>query len=186
MGLLKIHKIMAITVATIFMVCSMPDMSAHARVKSGQQRRLTATQPQLQALFIKKITKYVLGPDKRRIAADRPVTVAAVAPKKISRFFKNPDKFKLVRWPDEECSVLFIDIDNPRIIAAVLKKVKGKPVLTIGQSPDFLRLGGMINLVESGSRFKLQANICAAREAGLTISSKLLKLSEIYCGDTPR
>ncbi len=94
------------------------------------------------------------------------MTVAAVAPKELSRFFKNPDKFKLVRWPEEDFRVLFIDVDNPRIIAAVLNKVRGKPILTIGQSPEFLRMGGMINLVESGSRFKLQVNICAARQAG--------------------
>ncbi|ACS79000.1 YfiR family protein [Maridesulfovibrio salexigens] len=186
MGLLNIHKILAITIATLFMVCSIPEQTAHAGPKAGIQRHIKVTQPQLQALFIKKITKYVLGPDKRRIVAQRPVTIAAVAPKKLSRFFKNPDKFKLVRWPDEDFRVLFIDVDNPRIIAAVLNKVSGKPILTIGQSPEFLRMGGMINLVESGSRFKLQVNICAARKAGLTISSKLLNLSEIYCGDTPQ
>lgn len=186
MGLLKNHKILAITIATLFMVCSIPKLPAHARTKNGQQHGIKVTQPQLQALFIKKITKYVLGPDKRRIATEHPVTVATITPKKLSRFFKKPEKFKLVRWPDEESKVLFINVDNPRIIAAVLKKVKGKPVLTIGQSSDFLRLGGMINLVESGSRFKLQVNICAARKAGLTVSSKLLKLSEIYCGDTPQ
>ncbi|WP_320172833.1 YfiR family protein [Maridesulfovibrio sp.] len=186
MGLLKNHKILAITIATLFMVCFITELTAHAGPKTGIQRHIKVTQPQLQALFIKKITKYVLGPDKRRIIADRPVTVAAIAPKKISRFFKNQDKFRLVSWPDEDFKVLFIDVDNPRIIAAVLNQVRGKPVLTIGQSPDFLRMGGMINLVESGSRFKLQVNICAAREAGLTISSKLLKLSEIYCGDTPQ
>ena len=186
MGLLKTHKILAITIATLFMVCSIPDLPAHAHTKTGQQRRIKVTQPQLQALFIKKITKYVLGPDKRKIAAERPVTVAAIAPKKLSRFFRNPDKFKLVGWPDGNFKVLFIDVDNPRVIAAVLNKIKGRPILTIGQSPDFLRMGGMINLVESGSRFKLQVNICEARKAGLTISSKLLKLSEIYCGDTPQ
>jgi len=186
MGLLTIRKITAVILAAFFVATIIPPTSVQARLITGKQHRLTATQPQLQALFIKKITKYVLGTDKRRISAKKPVTIAAVAPKKIFRFFKKPDKFKLVRWPEEESDVLFIDVDNPRIIAAVLKKVKGKPVLTIGQSPDFLRLGGMINLVESGSRFKLQVNICAARKAGLTISSKLLKLSEIYCGETPR
>ena len=186
MGLLNISRIATVLLAAIFMVTAMLAVPVQARLKSEKQHKLTATQPQLQALFIKKITKYVLGPDKRRISDDKPVIVAAVVPKKIFRFFKKPDKFKLVRWPEEESDVLFIDMDNPRIIAAVLKKVKGRPVLTIGQSPHFLRLGGMINLVESGSRFKLQVNICATRKAGLTISSKLLKLSEIYCGETTK
>lgn len=184
MGLLIIRKITVWILAVLIIATTIPALTAQARQESGNPHKLTATQPQLQALFIKKITKYVLGPDKRRISADKPVTVAAVASKKIFRFFKKNDKFKIVSWPEDECDVLFIDVDNPRIIAAVLKKAKGKPVLTIGQSPDFLRLGGMINLVESGSRFKLQVNICAARKAGLTISSKLLKLSEIYCGET--
>lgn len=169
---------LAIILATFFMVYSMPSAIAQARLK--------ATQPQLQALFIKKIPKYVLGPDKRRIAAHRPVTVAAINPRPMARFFKRPDGFKLIRWPAADCDVLYIGNVNPRIMAAVLKKVKGRPILTIGQSPDFLRMGGMINLVETGSRFKLQVNVCAAREAGLTISSKLLKLSEIYCGDIPQ
>ncbi|GKT28966.1 YfiR/HmsC-like protein, partial [Aduncisulcus paluster] len=143
-----------------------PSYACSCRSKNRKATSYQGYPAAITGLIHKKITKYVLGPDKRRMVAQRPVTVAAVAPKKLSRFFKNPDKFKLVRWPEEDFRVLFIDVDNPRIIAAVLNKVRGKPILTIGQSPDFLRMGGMINLVESGSRFKLQVNICAARNAG--------------------
>lgn len=178
MGFLNRRKTLAIILATLFMVYSIPSATALARLK--------ATQPQLQALFIKKITKYVLGPDKRRISAQHPVTVAAIRPRPMARFFERQDGFKLSSWPATDCDVLYMGNVNPRIMAAILKKVRGRPILTIGQSPDFLRMGGMINLVETGSRFKLQVNVCAAREAGLTISSKLLKLSEIYCGDIPK
>ncbi len=178
MGFLKPHKMLAIILATLFMVYSIPSVTAQARLR--------ATQPQLQALFIKKITKYVLRPDERRISAIRPVTVAAIRPRPMARFFNRPDGFRLTRWPSADCDVLFIGNVNPRIMAAILNKVKGKPILTIGRSPEFLKMGGMINLVQTGPRFKLQVNVCAAREAGLTISSKLLKLSEIYCGETPQ
>lgn len=166
------------------MVSSIPVQATLADQRSGQARQLRATQPQLQALFIKKITKYVLGPDKRRLSDSNPVVVAAMTTRPMSGFFDRPDGFKLVRWPSE-CQVLFLDGDNPRAIAAILKKVENSPVLTIGRNPDFMRMGGMINLVESGSRFKLQVNVCAARKAGLTISSKLLNLSEIFCGEKP-
>ncbi|WP_051249680.1 YfiR family protein [Maridesulfovibrio zosterae] len=178
MGFLKIHKIMAVMLASFFVLYSIPIETAQARI--------VATQPQLQALFIKKITKYVLTPDMNKISAIRPVTVAAIMPHEMAAFFKKSDGFKLVRWPAANCEVLFIGDVNPRIMAAVLEKVKGKPILTIGRSPYFLSMGGMINLVENGSRFKLQVNVCAARKAGLTISSKLLKLSDVYCGENPQ
>ncbi|WP_432734573.1 YfiR family protein [Maridesulfovibrio sp. FT414] len=186
MGLLKNHKLLAIIFAALFMVHSMSVDIARAEASGPEHHvRLRATQPQLKALFIKKITKYVLGPDNQRISAVSPVRIAAISPRPLVRFFNRPDGFELVRWP-ADCQVLFLDGENPRAIAAILKQVSNRPILTIGSSPDFLRMGGMINLVESGSRFKLQVNVCAAKEAGLTISSKLLNLSEIYCGDTPR
>lgn len=78
MGFLKPHKMLAIILATLFMVYSIPSVTAQARLR--------ATQPQLQALFIKKITKYVLRPDERRISAIRPVTVAAIRPRPMARF----------------------------------------------------------------------------------------------------
>ncbi|WP_320171695.1 YfiR family protein [Maridesulfovibrio sp.] len=183
MGFLINHKLLTIILVVLFMVGSLPCESACAKTDQPVQKHtLRATQPQLQALFIKKITKYVLGPDKRRISEERPVTVAAVSPRPMARFFNRPEEFELVRWP-ADCQVLFLDGDNMRVIAAILKKIKGLPILTIGSSPEFLSMGGMINLVESGSRFKLQVNVCAARQAGLTISSKLLNLSEVYCGE---
>ena len=184
MGFLRLRKLLPVLLAGIFVVTTIPLGPVYARVRSvPATHRLKATQPQLQALFIKKITKYVLGPDKRRISEASPVTVAALNPRPLSRFFVRPDGFDLIRWPGD-CQVLFLNGENQRAIAAILKKVKDQPVLTIGNSPDFLRMGGVINLVESGSRLKLQVNVCAARKAGLTISSKLLKLSDIYCGDT--
>lgn len=184
MGFLRYSKITAVILAGILIVYSLNVEYAFARAHhAAETRQLKATQPQLQALFIKKITKYVFGPDKVRLSDGQPVRVAAVSPRELSRFFNRPDDFRLIRWPGE-CQVLFLNGKNPRSTAAILQKVRELPVLTIGSSPDFMRQGGIINLVESGSRFKLQVNVCAARRAGLTISSKLLKLSEIYCGDS--
>ncbi|SME95312.1 YfiR family protein [Desulfovibrio gilichinskyi] len=176
MGLLGRYKFFFAAVITLFFfLYSSPVIAADAKI--------TATKAQLRALFIKKIPKYVLWPEQAHFKESEKYTVAAIDKEELAPYFDKSESFKLVRWPADDCQVLFLDSSNPRVIAAILKQVKNKPILTIGQNPDFLRMGGIINLVESGSRMKLQVNICAARKAGLTISSKLLKLSEIFCGD---
>ncbi|SDL37129.1 protein of unknown function [Maridesulfovibrio ferrireducens] len=179
MGLLGRHKLLTPIFTALLAVLILLSSS----IAMAADTKRTATKTQLRALFIKKIPKYVLWPEQSNSKHGRPYTVATIDKDELVPFFNTPDSFKLVRWPAENCQVLFLDSKKPRVIAAIIKQVQDKPILTIGQNPDFLRMGGIINLVESGSRMKLQVNICAARKAGLTISSKLLKLSEIYCGD---
>lgn len=174
MGLLGRYKLLAAVLAFSILFCSSPVIAADAKI--------TATKAQLRALFIKKIPKYVLWPEQNHFKENEKYTVAAIDKEELAPYFDKLGAFKLLRWPAADCQVLFLDSSNPRIIAAIIKQVKNKPILTIGQNPDFLRMGGIINLVESGSRMKLQVNICAARKAGLIISSQLLKLSEIFCG----
>lgn len=50
-------------------------------------------------------------------------------------------------------------------------------LLTIGETPDFLRHGGVINLINVGGRVRFEINQDAAQEAGLVISSRLLALA---------
>ena len=54
---------------------------------------------------------------------------------------------------------------------------EGLPVLTVGESPDFLELGGIINFVTEGSEVRFQVDTERARRHKLTISSRLLSLS---------
>ncbi|WP_291327519.1 YfiR family protein [Desulfovibrio sp. UCD-KL4C] len=175
MGLLGRCKVLAVVIAVFIFF--------HSSLVIAADTKITATKAQLRALFIKKIPKYVLWPEQSNVKKNVEYTVAAIDKEELAPYFSKLGPYKLVRWPTDSCHVLFIDSLNPRVIAAIIKQVQNKPILTIGQNSDFLRMGGIINLVESGSRMKLQVNICAAHKAGLSISSKLLKLSEIFCGD---
>ena len=78
-----------------------------------------------------------------------------------------------------DCNSLFI-ADDPTINPKeILKKVKGKPILTISETPDFCSIGGMINFKENGNKYAFEINPSAARKEGLIISSKLLQLATI-------
>lgn len=68
-------------------------------------------------------------------------------------------------------------------LAQFLKKVGTSPILTVGDGPDFARYGMMINFykeeVEGKEKVKFEVNRLTAGDAGLTISSRLLKLAKI-------
>lgn len=72
------------------------------------------------------------------------------------------------------CHVLFV----PRTVAAApfLRGVGMAPVLTVGESPDFVRQGGAIRFVVEGGRVRFEINQTAAERAQLKVSSRLLQL----------
>lgn len=60
--------------------------------------------------------------------------------------------------------------------AALLALVRG-PVLTIGETPRFLRDGGMVRLFIEDQRLRFQVNRRQTDAAGLQLSSQLLSLA---------
>lgn len=74
------------------------------------------------------------------------------------------------------CDVLFICASEERDLERILSVCRGRPIFTLGDSPGFARRGVMLNLLLSGDRVRLEVNLRAARDAGLTISSAFLSL----------
>ena len=62
--------------------------------------------------------------------------------------------------------------------AKLLTSVEALPILTIGDGENFIRDGGMIQLVKVEGHIRFEINLDAAKSAGLKISSKLLQLAE--------
>jgi hypothetical protein len=52
-------------------------------------------------------------------------------------------------------------------------------VLVVGESEGFARAGGVIGFTVEGGTVGFEVNRAAAERAGLTISSRLLKLSRV-------
>lgn len=76
------------------------------------------------------------------------------------------------------CHILFIPAEEAERVDGVLRAVALAPVLTVSDSPDFARSGGMIGLKQRGGRIRFDINLGAARRAGLNLSSRLLKLAD--------
>lgn len=81
------------------------------------------------------------------------------------------------------CQLLYLGRHTDDI-AALLKKVKGKPVLTVSDDRDFMQMGGMVAFTELEGRIKLLVSVRAAKAADLKLSAKLLEVAQLAPGES--
>jgi hypothetical protein len=74
-----------------------------------------------------------------------------------------------------ECQILFISRSESERLGKIIPRLKGAAVLTVGDSDGFIEQGGMVRFVTVKNKIRLKINVEAAKDAGLTISSKLLR-----------
>lgn len=77
------------------------------------------------------------------------------------------------------CDILFISPSVQYPLPVILDQLKGQTVLTIGDTNGFAQKGIIINLYTDGNKVRFEINHQAAQQAGLRISSHLLRLSKI-------
>jgi hypothetical protein len=87
----------------------------------------------------------------------------------VFRFDANPDPSR--------CRALVVDATEYRTALPALNAVSGAPVLTIGNGPGLIELGGMFELVVEGRKVRFNTNLEAIRRANLQVSANLLHLS---------
>jgi hypothetical protein len=75
------------------------------------------------------------------------------------------------------CDTLFVGASEQPRLPRILSVLDGRPVLTVGDSADFARQGGMIGFSMEGSRVRFTVNLAAAQEAGLMLQSELLRVA---------
>ena len=77
------------------------------------------------------------------------------------------------------CQVLFVSKSEGTNLANLLDQLKGQPVLTVGDTENFNRVGGMIRLVTENGKIGLRIDVEVATAANLKISSKLLRFATL-------
>ncbi len=106
-----------------------------------------------------------LAPISRKRAHNRPI--------RLHQLTRNADP--------TDCHVLFISTSEAQRMPAILRRLRGAPVLTVSELPQFAKRGGTVGFVLDQGKVRLEVNLAAARRAGLHVSSKLLEVaSEVY------
>jgi hypothetical protein len=77
------------------------------------------------------------------------------------------------------CHVLYLANTLTHEAIQITQNLHAMPILTISEIPSFSKSGGMIELYHSDDRIRFKINLTIIREAGLDLSSRLLKLATI-------
>jgi hypothetical protein len=75
-----------------------------------------------------------------------------------------------------DCEMLFVSSDRQKQSVELLQRARG-PILTVGETVQFMREGGMVRFFVDDNRLRFSINQKAAEASGLKVSSKLLALS---------
>jgi hypothetical protein len=78
-----------------------------------------------------------------------------------------------------KCHILFIGSSEKSGLQQILKAVRNKQILTVGDTEGFAQSGVMINFTLQEGKVQFEINPQAVKQAGLTVSSQLLKVSKI-------
>jgi hypothetical protein len=75
--------------------------------------------------------------------------------------------------------LLFVPSPDEAQFEQIRAALEGSPVLTVGESSAFARLGGAINFVVEGDKVRFEISTVPAERAGLHISAQLQKLARL-------
>ncbi len=75
------------------------------------------------------------------------------------------------------CQILFVSRSEQKRYNQTLDAVRGKMVLTVGETPEFLDAGGILSFFGQQGTIQFDVNLAAANKAHLKISSRLLALA---------
>jgi hypothetical protein len=75
------------------------------------------------------------------------------------------------------CHIVFLGASERKRLGLLLVQFGQLPLLTVGETDDFLPSGGVVCFKVQGGRVRFEIDEAAAGRAGLRISSKLLSLA---------
>jgi len=84
------------------------------------------------------------------------------------------------RSPDaqglDSCRIVFVTRSEQGRFTELLEQLKGNAVLTVSEAEGFIESGGLINFVIRNNKIRFTINAEGARNSGLRLSSRLLRL----------
>jgi|WetSurMetagenome_2_1015567.scaffolds.fasta_scaffold17605_5 hypothetical protein len=95
---------------------------------------------------------------------------------------KHPIGIQRLKYPRDdlgECHILFVSRSEQDNYSKILAFLAQKPVLTVGETEDFLSQGGMVEFYMQNQRVRLSMSLSRLRTAQLNANANLLKVAKI-------
>lgn len=151
-----------------------------------------AIEYRLKAVFLYNFTQFVEWPDNSFSSDNAPMIIGILGTDPFGSYLEetvagekingHPLRVQYYNTVEEigVCQILFINVADKTKREQIIAKLKGRNILTVSDAPDFLLQGGMIRFFTKQDKIKLQVNLEETKTANLVISSKLLRLVEIF------
>jgi hypothetical protein len=156
---------------------------------------LSAQRPseyQIKAAYLYNFGKFVAWPPADRPSSDFDVCILGNDPfgstldQTISNATINGKKVAARRIGRAQeaggCRIAFLAGSEAAHISSDLNTLNKMGILTVSDLPHFLDRGGMIQFVIEDDKVRFEVNLPAAQQAGLTLSSELLKVATRVMG----
>jgi hypothetical protein len=78
-----------------------------------------------------------------------------------------------------DCQLVLIGGSDRKRLRAVLAHTEGRPILTIADAPGAAAAGAIINFYRDDNHVRFEINTRAAKDSGLRIRAKLLRLARL-------
>jgi hypothetical protein len=153
------------------------------------------TEPSLKAAFIYNFAKFTDWPPESLpttavftacVLGDGPVSDALVRAIKGRQLAGRKMSVLNVQVDGavRSCHLLYVAGITTTQVSAVLTAARGAPILTISDTDDFIRLGGIAHMFVVQGKMQFEFNLDPARRSKLQLSSQLLALAA-HVHDTP-
>lgn len=165
-----------------------PAAVANAVQSTNLQRTQISREYLIKAAILYNLAKFATWPDTAFSAADAPLRICILGHDPFGPALESlhgkrigARKLAITAFAEVEyaaaCHVLFVSASEEHRLAEILDAVSRRPVLTVADFNHFASAGGIVGLTEVDDRSRLEVNIDAAGQAGVKLSSKLLRLA---------
>lgn len=160
------------------------------------QAQSPPTEYQVKAAYLLNFGKFVTWPATTAAANPEPFSICVLGEDPFGSILDSTVRgekidgrsvvAKRIRGSGEvsACNILFISRSEQGQVRKIASSLGKSGVLTVSDSQDFISHGGAIQFTLSGNRVRFEVNLNATQEAGLGLSSELLKVASSVHGKT--
>lgn len=144
---------------------------------------------QKKAIHICKLARYVEWP-KEKMANGNPLVIGVYGADSVSDQIRDVVGGRRINGREvivkscatiqeiSGCHILFVSRSEESRLSSILGKVRGDPVLTVGECDSFIAKGGTVNLRVAGTEVVMELHEKNARRSSLRIDPKLNNFGE--------
>jgi hypothetical protein len=165
----------------IFLIC------LAALILPGTGKSQSVNEFEIKAVFIYNFTQFIQWPEESFDQSEDSFVIGVLGENVFGKYLEEavagetyqsrPIVIKYYATPKDvgNCQILYV---GPAM--NVSRLTGDRPVLTVGERPNFMEQKGLLRFYQEGNKIRIEINQSAASAAGFTISSKLLRLATIY------